>query len=452
MNVAITRARERMVVISSITAADLPADSSNEGVVLLRRYLDFAERGTEALTATPVPTGFPAESPFEESVARELTRRGYQVHRQVGCSGYRIDLAIVDPEHSGRYLLGIECDGKMYHSSPTARERDRIRQEILEGLGWRLVRIWSYEWIRNRERQIERIEQALKSPRTSAAESSQPKGARESDLDTPLVEVKSQESRPGADGHAPSEEPRAAPSRDRGTTATPSPARTDGRRTDSRNAVPSQYVTLATGSRTNPKNGGSQDRGDWIPPFDNRVVPYQTASLGKPRSTFENVADAELADLVRRIVEQEAPVHQETIIDRLREFWQIERVGSRMRERIERATRRAATARGFRETQGFWWTPHAPTDPALLKVRVPGDGGQARLIQRIPAEEIAAAAYICLENGVSLPVADLVRGTAQRLGYTRTGKEIQAAIQGALPLLVKAGRARREGDRYVLVQ
>ena len=89
------------------------------------------------------------ESPFEEAVAQALINLGFDVCAQIGCSGFRIDLAIVHLEHPGRYMLGIECDGATYHRTATAR--DRIRQEVLEKLGWRgrLIRIWSTDWIRN---------------------------------------------------------------------------------------------------------------------------------------------------------------------------------------------------------------------------------------------------------------------------------------------------------------
>ncbi len=72
-------------------------------------------------------------------------------------SGYRIDLGVVDPDHPGRYLLGIECDGATYHSAQTARDRDRLRQQVLEGLGWTLLRIWSRDWISDRAREIDRV-------------------------------------------------------------------------------------------------------------------------------------------------------------------------------------------------------------------------------------------------------------------------------------------------------
>src|SRR5262249_364869 len=145
LNVAVTRARERMTVVSSLRAQNLDLSRTNAvGVRLLRAYLDYAERGPEGRPApVTVASNRALKSPFEKEVHEELTRQSLQLHRQVGCSGFRIDLAVVDPRAPGRYLLGIECDGATYHSSATARDRDRLRQEVLEQLGWRICRIWS---------------------------------------------------------------------------------------------------------------------------------------------------------------------------------------------------------------------------------------------------------------------------------------------------------------------
>jgi very-short-patch-repair endonuclease len=139
-------------------------------VKLLRAYLDYAERGPEALRGAITAAGEREfDSPFEREVYEELTRRGLTVHPQVGCSGFRIDLAVVDPRAPGRYLLGVECDGATYHTSATARDRDRLRQEVLEGLGWRICRIWSTDWMRGREGQVRRVQAALEEAQRQAA-------------------------------------------------------------------------------------------------------------------------------------------------------------------------------------------------------------------------------------------------------------------------------------------
>ena len=163
LNVAVTRARRRMTVVTSMHATDIDLSRTNAvGVKLLRAYLDYAERGTEALGGAITAAGEHGfDSPFEQEVYEQLTKHGLTLHPQVGCSGFRIDLAVVDPKAPGRYLLGVECDGATYHSSATARDRDRLRQEVLEGLGWRICRIWSTDWLRNREGQVRRVQAAL---------------------------------------------------------------------------------------------------------------------------------------------------------------------------------------------------------------------------------------------------------------------------------------------------
>lgn len=104
-----------------------------------------------------------ADSPFEEDVAGEIRALGYDVVPQVGCSGFRIDIGVIDPAEPGRFLLGVECDGATYHAAATARDRDRLRQQILENLGWRgrMHRIWSPDWVTKREGEIRRLKQAL---------------------------------------------------------------------------------------------------------------------------------------------------------------------------------------------------------------------------------------------------------------------------------------------------
>lgn len=102
------------------------------------------------------------DSPFEEQVYRQLRNLGYEVNTQVGMSSYRIDLAVVHPNDPQRYILGIECDGAMYHSSPNAKERDVYRQRFLESRGWNIERIWSRNWWKNPSAEIERIDQKIK--------------------------------------------------------------------------------------------------------------------------------------------------------------------------------------------------------------------------------------------------------------------------------------------------
>ncbi|HEY1112990.1 MAG TPA: DUF3320 domain-containing protein [Chitinophagaceae bacterium] len=159
LNVLITRAKLRCEVFTNLTSADLDtARTKSLGIRALKSFLHFAQHGQ---LDTPVQTGLPTESPFEEAVAGQLTRLGYQVHTQVGSKGFYLDLAIVDPEHPGRYILGIECDGAAYHSARSARDRDRLRQQVLEAIGWKIHRVWSTDWFRHPERELKRVVEAI---------------------------------------------------------------------------------------------------------------------------------------------------------------------------------------------------------------------------------------------------------------------------------------------------
>lgn len=158
LNVAITRAKYEVKIVSSILHTDLDDEKLNKrGPQLLKSYLYYAStRGKfNPNSGTTSDAGF--DSPLEEDVYDTLTARGLILHKQVGCSSYRIDLAVVDPNHPGRYLLGIECDGATYHSSKTARDRDRLRQQVLESLGWKIHRIWSQDWFKRKRHEIDKI-------------------------------------------------------------------------------------------------------------------------------------------------------------------------------------------------------------------------------------------------------------------------------------------------------
>jgi very-short-patch-repair endonuclease len=159
LNVAITRARQRMTVVSSFSHDDVQADYPKVGVRLLRGFLEYAASGGQRFergTATEVPL-----NPFEQSIFDELTRRGLKLVGQVGSSRYRIDMVAMHPNQEGRFVLAIECDGASYHSAPTARDRDRLRQQQLEALGWRFLRIWSTDWFLRREEEVQRVLKAF---------------------------------------------------------------------------------------------------------------------------------------------------------------------------------------------------------------------------------------------------------------------------------------------------
>ncbi|MCQ6265131.1 AAA domain-containing protein [Fictibacillus sp. WQ 8-8] len=178
LNVAVSRAKEQIHVVSSIEPAELNVtNAKNDGPKLLKNYLEYSKAVSnvnkdeiEAIV-TKINENHNTkkqdlelwfDSPFEEQVYKQLIDLGYKVDTQIGMSGYRIDMAVVHPNHPQKYILGIECDGAMFHSAASAKERDVYRQRFLESKGWKITRIWSRNWWKNASLEIERIDHLIK--------------------------------------------------------------------------------------------------------------------------------------------------------------------------------------------------------------------------------------------------------------------------------------------------
>lgn len=147
LNVLFTRSKERMEIFSSMDAGDvLASETSSRGVQSLKEFLHYAATN---ILETGTATGRPPDSDFEIAVGRMLSDAGFEYNYQVGIAGFFIDLAVKNPNRPGEYIMGIECDGATYHTGKSVRDRDRLRQEILESLGWTIRRIWSTDWFAN---------------------------------------------------------------------------------------------------------------------------------------------------------------------------------------------------------------------------------------------------------------------------------------------------------------
>lgn len=162
LNVAVTRARQGLRVFSSLQPEQIDLGRTQaRGVRDLKHFLTFAQRGAATLGRGDQGSLGGHDSPFEAAVAQALERRGWTLRTQVGVSSFRIDLAVVHPDAAGLYLTGIECDGATYHRSATARDRDRLREQVLRGLGWEIVRIWSTDWWIDWQGTLDRVDLRL---------------------------------------------------------------------------------------------------------------------------------------------------------------------------------------------------------------------------------------------------------------------------------------------------
>lgn len=163
LNVLFTRAKRKLTVFTSLDHTQIVADGKQRGVRVLKEFLEYASSGTytpgRKLDLEP-------DSDFERWFLSRLSDAGYEAHPQVGVAKYRIDIGVVHPDKPGSYILGVECDGATYHSSKAARDRDRLRQDVLEGLNWKIHRVWSTDWYRDPEREFARLKQQIENLRT----------------------------------------------------------------------------------------------------------------------------------------------------------------------------------------------------------------------------------------------------------------------------------------------
>jgi len=407
LNVLVTRARHQVILVSSIKAGDIDLMRTQKlGPRLLKNYLDFAERGPIALEAETTGGDGDYESPFEEEVGEALRRAGIQVRRQVGTSKFRIDLAVVDPKHPGRYILGIECDGKTYHQSKTARDRDRLRQEILEGLGWRIHRIWSTEWLRNPARELDRligrIDELLSAPDLDSSDPS-----REAPNATELVAA-----RAGAIPEGPPQDEQ-----------TPSALAQTGLSDPPEMALEATSVSFA-------------------------LQPYAIANLeGIHEGELLSVSLTSLVDAVVACADVEGPIHHDLLVRRVVTGWGYHRSGSRLTARVDQALSVAIGQGRIRQDRQFVWA----SGFAVLAPRGSTVDGIVRDIQHIPAEEIALVMRLLLEQAFSLSKEQLIAQTARLLGYQRTGRDIERCLQAVLSQTLATGQVEIIADRYRIV-
>lgn len=163
LNVAFTRAKYEMVIFSTLQADQIDLNRTNaKGVEDLKAFLQYAKQGEIALVHYNKKSLCETESPFEAEVTEQLKKKGWCVRTQIGTSVYKIDIAVVHPDKPGVYLAGIECDGATYNACATVRDRDKLRQFVLEGLGWTILRVWSTDWWTNKNGAIDDLDSKLK--------------------------------------------------------------------------------------------------------------------------------------------------------------------------------------------------------------------------------------------------------------------------------------------------
>ena len=401
LNVLITRARKRCEIFSSIVAEDIKFEGVGKpGVVALKEFLKLAKDGYIDLAS---PTGKSFDSDFEESVAHAIKLLGFDYHPQVGMSGFYIDIGILDPNDADRYIMGVECDGAAYHSSRYARDRDRLRQQILESRGWNIHRIWSTDWFYRQEREIQKLQSALN---RVLANKEIPKaadiyGSRRVDDEIVLPEPPAQE------GIASSAE------------EAPGGSFWENVKSDEVGLRPYEFAELDI-------------------PEKSRLAPHR---LGSDR----------LAQIVTEIVRVEQPIRADEVARRLAASFELQRAGNLIQEAASRGLQ-IAKRRGQVEKQGVFWiaSPRSrivPRDRSNVPI-----SSAVRRCEFIAPMEYRATIYIALERNLAMSRDDLAIEVTRLFGFARAGKDLVAAIEAEVEVMLVSGVLENDPlDRIRLV-
>ena len=352
LNVAVTRSRREMVVFTSFDPSMIDLNRTGARAVRdLKHFLEFAERGPRALTEAVKGSMGGYDSPFEEAVAKRLQDLGWEVVSQVGVSRFRIDLGIVHPRRPGDFLVGVECDGATYHSAATARDRDKVRAAVLEGLGWKLLRVWSTDWFIDPESELKRLDEAIR-------------GLLEAEVEAPTIDPD--------DEPMPAGDEIALVANQQGFAVSPE-------------APPAEMLEVAE-AVTGLQPGG-------------KATSYQEADFAEfmeaisPARFHDDAYDLTLIKLIRHTLECEAPVADDLLVTRIARVHDFKRSGRLIRERVLRLVEEHFHLRADPVDGSFVWLEAPPNDFPIV-VREPSGKGEGRRIEQVPSEEIAAAHLI----------------------------------------------------------
>ena len=394
LNVAVTRAREKVVLITSVKAPDIDAEAQALGVQTLRTYLDYAEHGPETLSNKPKTNEF--DSALDEDVAAEIKKMGYDIVTQVGCSGYRIDIGVVDPVNPGCYLLGVECDGATYRSSSSARDRDRLREQVLRQLGWRIHRIWSPAWVARRDSEIRRLQEDLEQAH---------KQQIEQDAQKPLIDQK-QDAAPQTDVQKNSFaglEKLGVPYKIYPLKATYNP-----------------YIKAATARST----VDTKVKNEFHFP-ENR--PDQTKLLGD-------------------LIANEGPIHFDYAVERLAATWGIKQSTAKISHAVKEALNNLIREQKVTIKGSFLWPPGLKE--TLIRVPLQGVPESKRKAEYIAPEEVEAAMKQVAQYALGISGDSLIVETARLFGINRSD-DAKQVFADVLKRLVRERKLTQKEDGTV---
>ena len=486
LNVLISRAKVRCEVFSSIKSDDIDlARAQSRGAAAFKTFLRYAETGE---LETPRPTGQSFDSDFEREVAKRLEEFGYSVDCQVGTAGFRIDLAIIDPKFPGRYLLGIECDGASYHSARSARDRDRLRQQVLEDRGWIIHRIWSTDWFHRPDEQFRKTLAAIEQAKvTSASPKQMPsrEDARATIGDDLIQREQGQEKTANPEHEVTMLRPdepfpkTSAVSNLNGPNKFPSVRLDEQLRTtlgqvvgtvlSNSAALEQAKVTLASPMGMPPSEGACGTNGADL--IQREHLQEQNAQGNREMTIYYGGGKVfvdklfsiardlpygwqhqieSVVKVILGVLELEGPIHRDEVARRVAILCGQERTGQRVVRMVEDALD-VATARGDAVAEGDFFNAGSQSE---IRIRNRGSVPfpNLRKPEYLPPAEVRAAVIRLVTEHVGPTRNEVITTTARLLlGFTKTSYRLRELIERELQQVIDSGLAiERDGRLYAV--
>ncbi|QDV04872.1 ATP-dependent RecD-like DNA helicase [Planctomycetes bacterium Poly30] len=443
LNVAITRAREEVLVHTSIRSDQIDLARTNaRGVRDLRAFLAFAEHAEAEATGAGVASGETgaavSRDPLVEVIGGRLQARGWTVEYDIGRSDVRVDLGVRHPDRPGAFLAGIETDGENYRRASTARDRDRLRSDVLGGLGWSLLRVWAVDWWRDADAEVERLHAEL----TRLQEEVLPEDpeAEEPDVAEPSAPLALEGPDVESGANLPDVPALESPAPEALALKAPAAPELEGPKEDPPRRLASAPTLF---------EGETEALSLEAPrPLIETYQPAELDGFSERSSEFyDESMEREVASTIARIIELEAPLTHEILVRRMASVWGFGAVSKKFREHVAASLGRSRPfttehAAGTDEPQQVYW--RSESEAATYAGYRPQDSADARPISEVPQPEVLNAMVATLAERELWPLDDLQREVLGLFGGKRLTQSMRSSIGAALDRLQAEERIRME--------
>ena len=398
LNVAVSRARYEMKVFTSMTPDQINLSrSSAVGVAALKAFLEYADHGKLVVDENAIRQYRNKKNGIANAIRTALKEKGYTAELSVGHSEYKVDIGVVDPRDPNQYLLGILLDGESYGASKTVHDREIAQISVLNGLGWKTLRIWTMDWWDNQQKELNRIIACLE-------------------------ELKADPVKP--------------------------------------TSLPPKHNVTELSQKTIQKVAGNVKQLPEKPasPVQKTVsIPfYVPAKLKEEYVSAEDFAQPfytkQIKEKVQSVIAQEAPICESLLIRRVVQSYGIARAGSRIQNRMSQVFYSMNLNCTTTDDQRVYWQKNqGPED--YMDFRASGSESTKREARDVPIQEASNAICCVLYDQISLPQEDLIREAAKLMGYTRSGNIVVELFHSAIQCAKRQGRIEASSNgNWVLSQ